>query len=167
MWISGGVMSVDTSVVPAPIAFDTLYQAAEAGQRRTTFLTLRGPIWKAVGVNVVANKAAADQFYVPEYQVRSEIYFSTSWLDRFPQGNFHVLAALRHDYRTQVQFPLAEGVRESDQYRVISTLFELRLYDAVISWQFRNVVGAIYHVVPGFTAPRAINYYGVRWDFFN
>jgi hypothetical protein len=50
---------------------------------------------------------------------------------------------------------------------VISTLFELRLYDATISWQYRNVVGAIYSVVPGYTAPRAINYYGVRWDFFN
>ena len=44
---------------------------------------------------------------------------------------------------------------------------ELRLYDAVISWQYRNVMGEIYNVLPGFTAPRAINYYGVRWDFFN
>lgn len=167
MCLTGGMMSVDTAVVPAPIAYDTLYQNADVGQRRTTFLTLSGLLWKSVGLNVVANKAAAGELYVPEYQIRSELYFATSWLDKFPQGNFHILASVRHDYRTQVAFPTADGVRQSDQYRVISTLFELRLYDAVISWQYRNVLGAIYRVVPGFTAPRAINYYGVRWDFFN
>jgi hypothetical protein len=98
---------------------------------------------------------------------------STGWLSRFPEGNFHVLASVAHDYRTGVLFPLAatdagpQQPQESSQYRVISTLFELRLYDAVLSWQFRNVTGEIYNVVPGFLAPRAINFYGVRWDFFN
>ena len=57
--------------------------------------------------------------------------------------------------------------QRSDQFRSISTLFELRLYDATLSWQYRNIMGAIYSEIPGFTAPRAINFYGVRWDFFN
>jgi hypothetical protein len=79
-----------------------------------------------------------------------------------------VLASVAHEYRTEVLFPVAGGgAQTTPQYRVISTLFELRLYDAVISWQYRNVLGAIYSVVPYYTAPRAINYYGVRWDFFN
>ena len=105
---------------------------------------------------------------MPEYHVRSQVYLSTSWLSKFPEGNFHVLASVTHEYRTQVLFPVAEGdPQSSSQYRSISTLFELRLYDAVISWQFRNVTGEIYSVIPGFMAPRAINYYGVRWDFFN
>jgi hypothetical protein len=168
LWASGGIMSLDTTSVPAPIVYDTLYQPAELGAHRTTFATLRGPIWKAVGLNVVAQKSPAGLPYIPEYQVRSEIYASTSWLSRFPDGNFHILVSVAHDYRTQVTFPVAEGTpHESSQYRVISTLLELRLYDAVISWQFRNVMGEIYSVVPFYTAPRAINYYGVRWDFFN
>jgi hypothetical protein len=100
--------------------------------------------------------------------VRSTLYASTSWLSRFPQGNFHVLAQVSHEYRTAVPFPIGGGkFQESAQFRVISTLFELRLYDATISWQYRNILGAIYEVVPGFTAPRIIQYYGVRWDFFN
>jgi len=40
-------MSLDTTVVPAPIVYDTLYQTVAVGARRTTFATLRGPIWKA------------------------------------------------------------------------------------------------------------------------
>jgi hypothetical protein len=168
LWATGGIMSLDTTVVPAPIAYDTLYRPVEVGSRRITFATLRGPVWKGFGLNVVANKAPAGEPYVPEYQIRSELYFTTSWLSKFPQGNLHVLASAAHEYRTQVLFPVAAGPPQvSNQYRIISTLLELRLYDAVLSWQYRNVMGEIYSVVPGFAAPRAINYYGVRWDFFN
>jgi hypothetical protein len=168
LWATGGVMSLDTTLVPAARAYDTLYQAAALGARRATFATLRGPIWKAIGMDVVAQKWPAGESYTPEYQVRSQLYASTSWLSRFPKGNFHVLASVAHEYRTEVLFPVAGGgAQTTPQYRVISTLFELRLYDAVISWQYRNVLGAIYSVVPYYTAPRAINYYGVRWDFFN
>lgn len=167
LWATGGIMSLDTSLVPAPRAYDTLYRAAAVGTHRGTFVTLRGPLWKAVGVNVVATRWDSAAF-LPKYQVRSELYASTSWLSRFPQGNFHILISAAHEYRTQVLFPVVEGPpQESKQYRAISTLFELRLYDAVISWQYRNILGEIYDIVPGFTAPRAINYYGVRWDFFN
>jgi hypothetical protein len=161
-------MSLDTTIVPAPIVYDTLYQPAELGAHQTTFATLRGPIWKAIGLDVVANKSPAGLPYIPEYQVRSQLYASTSWLSRFPQGNFHIFVSVTHEYRTRVLFPVAEGdPQQSSQYRSIATMLELRLYDATISWQFRNVLGEIYSVVPGYTAPRAINYYGVRWDFFN
>jgi hypothetical protein len=170
LWATGGIMSIDTTVVPAPIAYDTLYQDATVGSRRAMFGTLRGPIWKAIHLDVVATKWSygTDSSYVPLYQVQTALYASTSWLSRFPTGNFHVLARVAHEYRTRVAFPVAEGdPQQSGQYRVISTLFELRLYDAVISWQYRNVIGEIYTVIPHYTAPRAINYYGVRWDFFN
>jgi hypothetical protein len=169
LWATGGVMSLDTTLVPAPRAYDTLYRDVAAGARRATFATLKGPIWKGIGFDVVAHKWPTGEAYVPEYQVRSQIYASTSWLSKFPQRNFHVLASVAHEYRTEVSFPVPSGEapQQSSQYRVISTLFELRLYDAVISWQYRNILGDIYSIVPFYTAPRAINYYGVRWDFFN
>ena len=167
LWATGGIMSIDTTIVPAPRAYDTLYRDVSVS-RRLTFATLRGKLWKGFGLDVVAQKWPAGEPYVPEYQVRSQLYASTSWLSRFPTGNFHVLAAVTHDYRTEVTFPASDGLpQRSTQYRSISTLFELRLYDAVISWQYRNILGEIYSVVPYYTAPRAINYYGVRWDFFN
>jgi hypothetical protein len=170
LWVTGGVMSLDTTVVPAPIVYDTLYKPVTVGSRRATFATLRGPVWKGIGLDIVALKwpKDADSSYIPEYQVRSSIYAETSWLSKFPEGNFHILARITHDYRTEVQFPLGGAqFQHSNQYRTFSSLLELRLYDAVISWQYRNVMGEIYQVIPGFLAPRAINYYGVRWDFFN
>ena len=169
LWATGGIMSIDTSLVPGARAYDTLYQNAVVSAHRTTFVTLRGNVWKGIGLDVVAHKSPVGIAYVPEYQVRSQLYASTGWLSRFPKGNFHVLAAVTHEYRTQVLFPVPEDVapRFSNQYRAISTLFELRLYDATLSWQYRNVLGSIYSVVPGFIAPRILQFYGVRWDFFN
>ena len=168
LWATGGITSIDTTIVPPPRAYDTLYVEAAIGAHRGTFVTLRGPIWKGIGLNVSAMQWDSVA-YLPKYQVRTELYAKTSWLSRFPQGNFHVLASVAHEYRTGISFPVvADAVEQlSSQYRVITTLFELRLYDAVLSWQYRNILGTIYQQVPGFTAPRAINVYGVRWDFFN
>jgi hypothetical protein len=169
LWVTGGVMSIDTTNVPAPVVYDTAFRSFAAGQRTGTFATLRGPIWKAVGLDVSATKWTANQPYLPEVQVRSELYLDTSWLSRFPQGNFHILASVSHEYRSSVWFPreTATAADLSSQYQVVSTLLELRLYDASISWQYRNVTGEIYAVVPGFQMPRLTNYYGVRWNFFN
>lgn len=168
MWATGGIMSLGTTVVPPPRAYDTLFAEATVDTHKATFVTLRGPVWKAFGLNVVATKWDSVA-YLPTYNVRGEVYASTSWLSKFPGGNFHILASVALDYRTGVNFPVVgnANAERSDQFRSISTLLELRLYDAVLSWQYRNIMGAIYSEIPGFTAPRAINFYGVRWDFFN
>src|SRR5262249_579221 len=141
LWATGGLMSLDKTLIPAPIAYDTLYQNAQVGSRQAIFATLHGPFWKAIGVDVVAMKWSTGDTsaYVPQYQVQSSIYASTSWLSRFPQRNFHVLAKVSHEYRTEVPFVTKAGLELTNQYRIISTLFELRLYDAVISWQYRNI----------------------------
>jgi hypothetical protein len=169
LWVTGGMMAIDTAHVPAPVVYDTTYLPFAAGRRTGTFATLRGPIWKAVSLDVSATKWTANQPYLPEYQIRSELYIDTSWLGRFPQRNFHILASVSHEYRSSVLFPrqTATAADFSSQYQVISTLLELRLYDASISWQYRNVTGEIYAVIPGFQMPRLTNYYGVRWNFFN
>ena len=55
----------------------------------------------------------------------------------------------------------------SDQFRSLSALLEIRLYDAAVFWQFRNAQNAEFMTVPGFQMPRAMNLYGVRWNFLN
>jgi hypothetical protein len=50
---------------------------------------------------------------------------------------------------------------------IISTLLEIRISTAVIFWEYRNVVGAIYSTYPGYIMPRLVNLYGVRWQFWN
>lgn len=169
LWATGGIMSMDTTVAPAPVVYDTAFLAGAAGRRTGTFATLRGPIWKAVSLDVSATKWTANQPYLPETQVRSELFLDTSWLRKFPRGNFHILVSLSHEYRSAVWFPRTDSTAAdfSSQYHVVSTLLELRLYDASISWQYRNILGDVYAVVPGFQMPRLLNYYGVRWNFFN
>ncbi len=50
---------------------------------------------------------------------------------------------------------------------IISTLLEIKISSAVIFWQYRNPVGAIYSTYPGYVMPRLVNIYGMRWQFWN
>ena len=43
----------------------------------------------------------------------------------------------------------------------------IRVLSAVVSYQFRNLLGERYTQVPGFAAPRQTQFYGVRWEFWN
>ena len=52
-------------------------------------------------------------------------------------------------------------------YRTTSSLLEIRILSAVVSWQFRNFLGERYTQVPDFAAPRETSIYGVRWEFWN
>jgi len=79
-----------------------------------------------------------------------------------------LLGAVVHEYRSGVRYPLANGgVLSVPGYRTISTLIEVRILSATITWQFRNVLGEKYSQVPSFVMPRQTNFYGVRWYFFD
>ena len=57
-----------------------------------------------------------------------------------------------HEYRSGVRFPI-NGVPDSVEafgYRTISTLLEIRILSATVSWQFRNLLGERYDQVPPF-----------------
>ena len=75
-----------------------------------------------------------------------------------------------HEYRSGVLFPDRTACRIASTrpgYRTISTLLEIRILSATVSWQFRNLLGERYAQVPFFIMPRQTNFYGVRWEFFN
>jgi TonB-dependent receptor-like protein len=167
LWITGGVVQRDTVVVPPPVIFDTAFRAVRRVPATLLLASIRGPLWKAITLDVVGVRAKEDGFYQPQYEVRSELYVSTSWLDRFPRGNFHVKASVMHEYRTAALFPRGDEVVKSSQYRTIGTLLEIRLLDAVLFYQFRNLLGDIYEQVPGLIMPRQAQLYGVRWEFYN
>jgi hypothetical protein len=50
---------------------------------------------------------------------------------------------------------------------VISSQLEVRIADAVVYWQLRNLTGQYTEEIPGFLRPRQTNLYGVRWSFSN
>ncbi len=167
-WFSGGLMSRDTAVLIAPVVYDTGFKAAVARNMTGTFLRFRGKFWKDVGIDVSAVKWDSAGSFRPEYQTRSQLYANTAWLRKFPSGNFNILFALTHEYRTVAYFPIggAEPLRAS-QYRTLDMLLEIRLLQATLTYQFRNLLNADYTQVPGYGMHRPVQVYGVRWQFFN
>lgn len=166
-WLSAGIMSRDTAQLLAPVVFDTTYRGSAGGAATGTFVALRGKIWKDVGFDATAVKWDSAGSYRPGYQTRAQLYLNTGWLSRFPSGNFNVLVSVTHEYRTQAFFPAGATVASSSQYRTINTQLEIRLLQATLTYQFRNLLNEQYQQVPGYFMHRPVQFYGVRWYFFN
>jgi hypothetical protein len=129
---------------------------------------VRGRIWKAINADISALKwTDSIGSYRPQYQTRSELFVRTNLLDKFPTGDFGLMASIIHEYRSgdHLPFPNTENFRSTVGYRTLSTLLEIRILSATISWQFRNTLGERYAQVPGYIMPRQTNFYGVRWSF--
>ena len=130
---------------------------------------MRGRLYRAINADAWA-VAWSDTtgFYRPRYQTRSELYIQTNLLDRFPKGNFGLLASLAHEYRSTTRFPTrGKGVLDVGDSRTLAFKLEIRIQTAVVSYQFRNLLQERYSLVPGFNLPRQTQFYGVRWEFWN
>lgn len=168
LWATAGLMRRDTTSLPAPVVFDTTFIPGAIGSTTATFATLRGKFYRDVGVDVVATRYENAGAYRPQYDVRSQIYVDSDMRARFPSGNLHILLAVTHEYRTQALFPTTgPEPLSSSQYRTWGLLLEIRLLTATLTYQYRNFMDEQYQQVPGFFMPRPLNYYGVRWNFFN
>lgn len=166
-WISGGFMTSDTAALVAPTVFDPSYATQFAGRRTAGFASMRGPVFRAVGVDIAGIRWESARFYQPKYETHAEANIETRWIRRFPSGNFGLKAAIAYNYRGDVAFPSSRGIEVAQASGTASGLLEIRILRAVISYQVRNFAGELYQVVPGFFMPRAINFYGVRWEFMN
>jgi hypothetical protein len=166
-WLVGGFITRDTAVLTAPTVFDSAYQVRAIGRRNGYYAGLRGALYKDINVDVIGTMWDSTGFYQPHYQARSEVNLTTSWLSRFPSGNFGIKIAGISDYRTAVSFPVQDGVRRTSASNVLSALVEIRILRGVATYQVRNILGTGYQIIPDFFAPRAISLYGLRWEFWN
>jgi len=159
----------DSISLSPPLIFDTLFVTRRDPTATGTTAGVRGQLWRIVNLDLSAvrwNDSLG--YYRPRYQTRSELFVKTNMLDRFPSGNLGIMASAVHEYRSGVRFPVGKsGVVSVSGYRTISTLIEIRILSATVSWQFRNLLGERYTQVPSFVNPRQTNFYGVRWEFLN
>ena len=165
-WLSAGFLSRDSALIDPPSAFGVSYEPVARGRDDATYVTLRGGRSDGLSFDVAATRWNDSIPFHPRMHSRAEARFHTSWLRRFPSGNFEFTAAGIHDYRSRTYFPAGEP-GETSPSQVVSALVEIRIMRAVITYQLRNALGYVYEVVPGFTMPRATNIYGVRWEFWN
>jgi hypothetical protein len=187
LWVVGGVMRRDSTFLPPPLVFaaprdstraqpgpmfGSPYVTAPAPAATGITAALRGTLYEALGADVEAIRwNDSSGFYRPRYQTRSEVSFATNWLSRFPSGNFGVLVALTHEYRSRTYFPITTNgtatVISVPDSKVYNFQLEVRILSAILSYQFRNLIGYPYQTVPGLLMPRQTQYYGVRWEFWN
>jgi hypothetical protein len=172
VWLSAGMIQRGPTTLLPPSALGARYVGtgtivSEARANART-LGLRGRLWRAVNVDAWA--VAWDDstgLYRPKYQTRSELYIQTNLLDHFPKGNFGLLASLAHEYRSNTRFMTQDSVRVAQGFRDIDFKIEIRIESAVISYQFRNLLQQKFAEVPGFNVARQLQFYGVRWEFWN
>jgi len=166
LWFLGGVIRRDSVRLTPPRAFDTLFVDRPELAVTGTTAAIRGQVWRLINADIWAVKWNDAGFYRPQYQTRSEVFVRTKMLDRYPSGNLGIMASFIHEYRSPMRYPTSPGViRLSSGYRTLSTLLEIRVLNATVSWQFRNFLGERYSLVPSYIMPRQTNFYGVRWDF--
>lgn len=177
-WIAGGVLLRDSTLVDVPAVYYSDYSFADprhpplrlaVGQARGTFLTVRGKLYHDVGLDAMATRWMSPDLFRPQFESRTELYFRTKWLSRFPDGQFGFNATAIHEYRSTTTFPAPDATTTTNVRgaHVLSTLIEMRIRTAYISWQYRNIPGQIYGLVPGYRMPPQTNFYGVRWEFYN
>jgi hypothetical protein len=106
--------------------------------------------------------------------VRTELALISDWRRRFPKGQFSINLRLWHDVRGGIPFfyGAEEGtgtpvVRITEEAQVITGLLELRIQQATLFYQYRNLTGGSYEQIRGITMPPAVQMYGVRWEFWN
>jgi hypothetical protein len=168
LWLSGGLMRRDRVLLDAPTILRQDSRTVADDAVGATFAAVKGRIWKALYADFQGIQwSDSGGFYRPRYQARSELYVSTRLLDRFPSGNLHILASALHEYRSSYLWPTAAGQIRLPGYRSMSTLVQVRIIQAEVFWNFRNVLGMRYEEVPGYRLPRLTNIYGVRWEFWN
>lgn len=168
LWLSGGVLRRDSTRIEAATIFRRTTAEVIEPSAEGIFATVRGRIWKALyaeAQGVQWNDTGS--FYRPKYQTRTELYISTSLLNRFPSGNFHLLASAVHEYRSSTLWPDSGAPIRVLGYRTISTLLQVRILSAEVFWNLRNILGERYAHIPGYAEPRITNIYGVRWEFWN
>jgi hypothetical protein len=173
-WLGGGVIRRPGATLTPPSIYNRAYEARSEGQATGAFATIRGRLWGPFYADATGIRwqDAGGGLYRPQYQTRSELYVTTTLPRRFPSGNFGLHASLQHEYRSDVLFPIAEegatgAVRRAGGYRVLSGLIEVRILQAVLSYQYRNMLVEDYATVPNYLMPRQTQFYGVRWEFWN
>jgi hypothetical protein len=175
-WISAGIWRRAQAVVPGLIAFDTIYTNEPTIAATGPFATIRGKIWRDIGLNVWGVRWNSSGYYRPQLQSHEELYIDTQWLHRFPSKHFRLVAGIAHEYRKDILFPTASGFESLSDPNGIAALFshalvgriEFHILDAAIYFNsYSGMSPTRVEQVNGYLLPTQRLEYGIRWQFWN
>ena len=174
LWVVGGVVSAENLPAAGLTPLDPAFVEIGAGDAAGVYAGLRGDIWRNFRIDVTGtrwNRTAGMQLYRPEVDIAGRVEYFNQFLERFPRGNFHLRTGLFGGYTSGVDFPAAIGGNlvplRTAAAPGLNALLEIRISDAVITVQYRNILGMDYETVPGYLMPRQTIIYGARWSFRN
>lgn len=172
MWLGMGRLQRSAAFLLPPLVYgqQTVMDTVRDASVGATIASARGPVWKDVYADVTGTAWDRGGWYRPQYQLRGEVGVSTMWLSRFPSGNFGFKFALIDNYRSRTLFPSASsdsGAVLAGASNTLDVQLEIRILRGVVNYQLRNALNRQYELVPGFRMPGPINFYGLRWEFWN
>jgi hypothetical protein len=166
--LSVGAIQRSAGVTLGAPVFDARFQAVETpastGLEVGVAGPLRGPFafsWRGVRWQEAAP-------YRPQFESRAELRVGTGFERQIARRTFYLSAALTHEYRGPVEFPVANGeVLRTEGAGVYGSILDMRIGSAHVFWHNRNALGRVFETVPGYLMPRLVQLYGVRWEFWN
>ncbi len=169
LWFGGGVMrdgaTQYASFAPNGASPERFPSVATSG----LVASVRGPLYKDLRLDVNFIRWDQAQYERPRMAVHSELALISSWLSRFPRGQFGINTRIIYDMRAGVPFYWGAGVEPiaSLPSHVVTGLLEIRIQSMTLFYQYRNLTGQDYEQFPGLTMPPAVQMYGMRWEFWN
>jgi hypothetical protein len=167
LWFSGGVIQRDSVISHPPVVYDA--DIAEAPSKKATGQTfgVSGSIYKDFGIDAHAELFSESGYFRPKTRVWGRVFLESDWRSKFPKGHFTIRASLIAEHNGEYLVPQSSGDVVMLSATPLTSILEIRIKSATLSWQFRNLAGVAYQTVPGYTMPARVNLYGVRWNFSN
>ncbi|HEY5220388.1 MAG TPA: TonB-dependent receptor, partial [Gemmatimonadaceae bacterium] len=119
VWLGGGTIMRGASMLAAPTLVDDSLRGAREQSATAQFVSVQGRVWRGINADAFALRwSDSTGLYRPQYQTHSQLYISTSLLNRFPNNTFHIFFGLTHEYRSATYFPLGDaGIERLPGYR--------------------------------------------------
>lgn len=167
--LTGGLMTRGVTTLAPPVGLDSALVRAGTGAVKGVVFETRGPIFRDLGFAVSGVRWESSGAYRPQMDVRGSLLLDTGFPGKFPRGNFHLFASATYDHRTPLFFPTATGGLgpTTGPTDAISARLEIRIESGTVFFQSENLVGKVYETAPGYLMPRRLQFYGLRWAFWN
>lgn len=167
-WLTAGVVQQSQRRVLGLTLFDENFGSILAERATGLEYGLGGRIWGPFSLEARLIDWGEEGFYRPRVESHSELRVGTALERLLKRRTFYLTAALTHDHRGNFLAPDgAGGTLRADGANQLGTLLDIKIGAAHVFWYNRNFTASIYETVPGYTMPRLVQMYGIRWEFWN